>query len=182
MYTRAQIILALAVVACSLCLVLALPAADNESKIINKVRNPRLGGSQISKQLGKRDDTVFNIDLSESNDAASSSFVATAAPIASNSIAAVASTTTTTTATTTPTPIPTAATPTTHYTGTFTFTASLKDTNPLNDGLAKMASLSKKGKKNSKKSLASVKSASKASKNAGRLTGTAAAAAAATSN
>lgn len=175
MYTRAQIILALAVVACSLCLVLALPAADNESKIINKVRNPRLGGSQISKQLGKRDDTVFNIDLSESNDAASSSFVATAAPIASNSIAAVASTTTTT-ATTTPTPIPTAATPTTHYTGTFTFTASLKDTNPLNDGLVYMASLSKKGKKKSKKSLASVKSALKASKNAGKLTGTAAAA------
>lgn len=180
MYTRAQIILALAVVACSLCLVLALPAADNESKIINKVRNPRLGGSQISKQLGKRDDTVFNIDLSESNDAAasSSSFIATAVPIASNSIAAVASTTTTST-TTTPTPIPTAATTTTHYTGTFTFTASLKDTNPLNDGLVYMASLSKKGKKKSKKSLASVKSALKASKNAGRLTGTAAAAVAA---
>lgn len=170
MYTRAQIILALAVVACSLCLVLALPAADNESKIINKVRNPRLGGSQISKQLGKRDDTVFNIDLSESNDAASSSFVATAAPISS----------TTTTTTTTPTPIPTAATPTTHYTGTFTFTASLKDTNPLNDGLVYMASLSKKGKKKSKKSLASVKSALKASKNAGKLTGTAAVVAAAT--
>ena len=168
--------LALAVVACSLCLVLAIPATDNEIKIINKVRNPRLGGSYISKQLGKRDDTVFNIDLNEKNYVSSSSsiavvstFVATAVPIASTSIAAIASTTTTTTTTT----------PTTHYASPFKFTASLKDTNPLNDGLIYMASLSKKGmkkSKKSKKSLASAKSASIASKKGGKkLTGTAAA-------
>ncbi|KAG1122540.1 hypothetical protein G6F42_011386 [Rhizopus arrhizus] len=186
MYTRAQFILALTLVACSLCLAIAFPAADDELKISNKVRNPRLGGSRISSQLGKRDeDTTFNIDLSgnDTNNEAAASAVAvastqttSAAPIASTSAAAMVSTNA-------PTPIPTAApTTTTHYASSFVFTASLKDTNPLNDGLAKMASLSKKGKKNSKKSLASVKSASKASKNAGRLTGTAAAAAAATSN
>ncbi|KAL9546758.1 hypothetical protein MBANPS3_006504 [Mucor bainieri] len=180
MYSRAQFILALAIVACSLCLVIALPAADNELNISNKVRNPRLGGSRISKQLGKRDeDTTINIDLSGDNNNEASSAIAvvstataSAAPIASTSAAVIATTNA-------PTPIPTAApTTTTHYASSFVFTASLKDTNPLNDGLVKMASLSKKGKKNSKKSLASAKSASKASKNAG----TAAAAAAATSN
>ncbi|GAN06713.1 hypothetical protein MAM1_0133c06201 [Mucor ambiguus] len=184
MYTRAQFIFALAIVACSLCLVIAFPAADNELDISNKVRNPRLGDSRISKQLGKRDeDTTAYIDLSGNNNndvtsaiAVASTATAFAAPIASTSAAVIASTNA-------PTPIPTAApTTTTHYASSFKFTASLKDTNPLNDGLAKMAILSKKGKKNSKKSLASVKSASKASKNAGRLTGTAAAAAAATSN
>ncbi|KAL0135402.1 hypothetical protein V8B55DRAFT_1547036 [Mucor lusitanicus] len=184
MYTRAQFILALAIVACSLCLVIAFPAADDDLNISNKVRNPRLGGSRISKQLGKRDeDTTFNIDLSGNDNNVASSAIAvastasaSAAPIASTSAAVIA-------ATNAPTPIPTAApTATTHYASSFVFTASLKDTNPLNDGLVKMASLREKGLKKSKKSSASVKSASKASKSAGKLTGTAAAAAAATSN
>ncbi|KAK4509542.1 uncharacterized protein ATC70_007894 [Mucor velutinosus] len=185
MYARTQFILALAIVACSLCLIIAAPDAANELNISNKVRNPRLGGSRISKQLGKRDEGLtFNIDLSgnSNNDASSaiavaSTAAASAAPIASTSAAVIASTNA-------PTPIPTAApTATTRYASSFVFTASLKDTTPLNDGLSKMSILRKKGLKQSKKSLASAKSASKASKNAGKLTGTAAAAAAAaTSN
>lgn len=185
MYARAQLILALAIVACSLCLAIAFPTADDELKISNKVRNPRLGGSRISQPLGKRDeDTTVNIDLNgSSNDDSSSAAAvastasASAAPIVSTSAAAIAS------ITNAPTPIPTAApTATTHYASSFVFTASLKDTKPLNDGLVKMASLRKKGLKKSKKASKSAKSASKASKSAGSLTGTAAAAAAATSN
>lgn len=175
MYTRAQFIFALAIVACSLCLVIAFPAADDALKISNKVRNPRLGGSRISQQLGKRGEgTTANIDLSgnSSNGASSaiavaSTATASAAPIASTSAAVIASTNA-------PTSIPTAApTTTTRYASSFVFTASLKDTNPMNDGLSKMASLRKKGLKKSKKaSSKSAKSASKTSKSAAAASAT----------